>query len=164
MHMDIMYQTLSFMLYQVPSFTPYQDFPDAADVKPLYFAAVGVDYHFPALHLTPGIKVGVQMPATYTIESLDVGGVTFAGKRTVVITDMAYRSVLPVGEETRMIVSVKANMKWDISELLAVIAEVYYTWDDNQVIYVSDFRGLNVLSQFTDPNVLGINLVTQARF
>jgi len=60
--------------------------------------------------------------------------------------------------------SVDLFMKWDISESLAFIAEVYYTWDDNQVIYVSDFRGLNVLSQFTDPNVLGMNLVAQARF
>lgn len=163
-HLDIMYETLSFLLYQVPSFTPFQDFPDAADVKPMYFAAVGVDYHFPDWHLTPGIKFGVQMPATFTVDSLDVGGVTFAGRRTVVITDEVHRSILPTGEDTRLIISVKANMKWDISESLAFIAEIYYTWDDNQVFFVSDFGGMNVLSQFTDPNVLGMNLVAQARF
>jgi hypothetical protein len=163
-HMDIMYRTLSFLLFEVPSFTPYQDFPEAADVKPEYFAALGIDYHFPSLHLTPGIKIGFKMPATYTVEDLDIGGVTFGGKRTVVVSGISYRSVLPVDEQAKLLFSLKVNAKLDISESLAFIAEVYYTYDDNQVAYVSDFGGLNVVSQFFDPNVIGMNLVTQARF
>jgi hypothetical protein len=163
-HLDFMYRTLAFLLFEVPSFTPYQDFPEAAELKDEMFVAAGVDYHFPDLHLTPGIKIGVQMPATYTIESLDVGGVTFTGKRTVVITDVANRSVLPVDEQARMIFSLKGNLKWDISEALAMVLEVYYTWDDNQIRYVSDFSGLNVISQFVDPNIMGMNLAAQARF
>jgi hypothetical protein len=163
-HLDVMYRTLSFLLFEIPSFTPYQEFPAAADTRAEYFAAAGIDYHFPDWHLTPGIKLGVQMPATYTIESLDVGGVTFSGKRTVVITDVANRSVLPVGEAARMIFSLKGNIKWDISEALSMVVEVYYTWDDNQIRYVSDFSGLNVISQFVDPNILGMNLAAQARF
>lgn len=163
-HLDCMYRTLSFLLFKVPSFTPHQDFPAAADIENEWFVAAGVDYHFPDWHLTPGIKIGVQMPATYTIESLDVGGVTFTGKRTVVITDVANRSVLPVGEEAQMIFSLKGNIKWDISESLAMVMEFYYTWDDNQIRYVSDFSGLNVISQFVDPDILGMNLAAQARF
>jgi hypothetical protein len=163
-HLDVMYRTLSFLLFEIPSFTPYQEFPEAAEIKDEMFVAAGVDYHFPDWHLTPGIKLGVQLPATYTIESLDVGGVTFVGKRTVVITDVANRSVLPVGEEARMIFSLKGNLKWDISESLAMVMEVYYTWDDNQIRYVSDFSGLNVISEFVDPNILGFNLAAQARF
>jgi hypothetical protein len=90
--------------------------------------------------------------------------VTFTGKRTVVITDVANRSVLPVDEQARMIFSLKGNLKWDISEALTMVLEVYYSWDDNQIRYVSDFSGLNVISQFVDPNIMGMNLAAQARF
>jgi hypothetical protein len=45
-----------------------------------------------------------------------------------------------------------------------MIAELYYTFDDNQIRYVSDFSGLNVISTFVDPNILGLNLAAQARF
>lgn len=163
-HFDAMYRTLAFLLFNVPSFTPFQDFPAAANVKPEYFAALGVDYHIESLHMTPGIKFGVQQPATYSIENLDVGGAMFSGNRTVVVRDVGSRDILPVNEEAKLIWSVKANIKWDISEAFAVVAEVYYTWDDNQIVYISDFDGLNVYSQFTDANILGMNLAAQARF
>jgi len=163
-HLDAMYRTLSFLLYEVPSFTPYQEFPRVADARPEYFAAVGIDYHFPSLRLTPGVKFGVQMPASYTIENLDIGNLTFTGKRTVVITDIASRSVLPIDEGAVLIWSVKATCKWDISEALAVVGELYYTFDDNQVRYLSDFAGLNVISTFVKPDILGVNLAVQARF
>jgi len=163
-HLDAMLRSLSFLLHESPSFTPFQDFPDAADTNPEYFVALGVDYHFESLHLTPGVKFGVQMPATYTIEDLSVGGVVFGGKRTVVVQSEAVRSVLPVDEEARLIWSIKANCKWDISEMLAVIAEVYFSWDDNQTRFASDFYGLNISSHFLDAKILGMNLAAQARF
>ncbi len=163
-HFDAMYRTLPFLLFNVPSFTPFQDFPSAAETSPEYFVALGVDWHFPDLHLTPGLKFGVQQPATYTIENLDVGGAMFSGRRTVVVRDVASRDILPVNEDAALIWSIKATAKMDISEAFAVVAEVYYTWDDNQVIYVSDFYGLNVFSQFVDAGILGLNLAAQARF
>jgi hypothetical protein len=163
-HVDAMVRSMSYLLYQVPSFTPFQDFPQAAVVKPEYFVALGLDYHFPSIHLTPGIKFGLQQPATYTIENLDVGGAMFSGNRTVVVRDVASRDILPVNESAKLIWSVKANAKWDISEAFAVVAEVYLTWDDNQIVYLSDFYGLNVYSQFTDAQILGLNLAAQARF
>ncbi len=163
-HVDAMFRSMAFLLFNMPSFTPFQDFPDAAQTEPEYFVAAGIDYHFPDLHLTPGIKFGVQQPATYTIENLDADGAMFGGKRTVVVRSLASRDILPVNEDARLIYSVKATAKWDISEALAVVAELYYTWDDNQIIYVSDFTGLNVYSQFTDAHILGLNLAAQARF
>ena len=163
-HLDAMYRTLSFLLYQVPSFTPYQEFPEAATHTGEYFVALGLDYHLESLRLTPGIKFGVQKPATYTIEGLDAGAAEFSGRRTVVVRDVANRSILPMNEDAALIWSVKANAKWDISEILAIVAEVYFTWDDNQIRYVSDFYGLNVYSTWADAKILGVNLAAQARF
>jgi len=47
---------------------------------------------------------------------------------------------------------------------MAMVAELCYTFDENQVRYVSDPYGLNVTSDFADANILGINLAAQARF
>jgi hypothetical protein len=163
-HVDIMYRTLSYLLFEVPGFTPYQDFPGEAKIKDEYFAAVGIDYHFPGLHLTPGIKIGVQMPATYFIEDPVVGGMTFEGPRTIVVTNESDRSVLPRNEEAMLIFALKANCKWDISETMAMIMEVYYTWDDNQTRYVGTTQEMEVMAQFLDPHILGMNLAVQARF
>ena len=107
---------------------------------------------------------GVQMPATYSIENLAVGGLEFGGQRTVVVQSVSQRSVLPEGEGVRLVWSLKGNCRWDISEMLAAILEVYFTWDDNQSRFVSDFYGLNIHSEFLDARVLGMNLALQARF
>jgi len=164
LHLDAMYRTLSFLLHEAPSFTPFQDFPDAASTSAEYFVAAGVDYHIESLHLTPGVVAGVQMPATYSIENLAVGGLEFGGQRTVVVQSVSQRSVLPEGEGVRLVWSLKGNCRWDISEMLAAILEVYFTWDDNQSRFVSDFYGLNIHSEFLDARVLGMNLALQARF
>jgi hypothetical protein len=165
-HLDAMYRSLSYVLLEVPSFTPFQEFPDNAEVTPEYFVALGVDYHFPDLHLTPGLVFGVQMPSTYTTENLTIGSVTFPGKRTVVVRDAASRSPLPQNEGAKIIWAAKVNCKWDLSEMLTIIAEVYYSWDDNQVRFVQDASGI-VLPQdplFIDPKILGMNFAAQARF
>jgi hypothetical protein len=163
-HLDAMYRSMSFLLFEVPSFTPFQEFPLAAEIGGEYFVALGIDYHFPSLRLTPGIKFGFQNPATYTIEDLSVGGALFGGKRTVVVQNESTRSILPVEQGAENIYSVKATVKWDISEMLAVVGELYFSYDNNQTRYVSDFYGLNILSEFVDPEILGLNLAVQARF
>lgn len=163
-HFDALVQSLSYLLQDVPSFTPFQDFPDSVDTSPAFWAALGFDYHFDPLALTTGLKGGVYKPATYTIDDLDVGGAMFSGRRTVVIRGPAQRDILPMDYDVRLIYSIKASLRWDYAEMLSVIAELYYSFDDNQVVYTSDFYGLNVFSEFVDPHVLGLNLMAQARF
>ena len=168
-HLDAMYRSLSFMLVNVPSFVPFYDFPDAVETSPEYFIALGVDYHFPKLHLTPGIKFGVRKPATYTVENFASGGLLFLGKRSVVVNESNQqagefqRYSLPAGQEVELIWAVKANCRMDLSESFAVIAELYYSWDNNQVKYISDDTGINFI-QFVEPKVLGLNVAAQARF
>jgi hypothetical protein len=168
-HLDAIIRNLSFLLHEVPGFTPFQEFPIAAKTSPEYWAALGVDYHFPSTRLTPGIKFGFKQPATYTISNLATGGLSFAGSRTVVVEgglngSRQSRSILPTDEDALLVWSVKASLKWDYAEMLSIVAEIYYTYDDNQTRYESDFWGLNVMSRFVDPNVLGLNLMAQARF
>ncbi|MBW1809965.1 MAG: hypothetical protein JRJ87_17340 [Deltaproteobacteria bacterium] len=163
-HLDAIIRSLSFLLHEVPSFTPFQNYPDGVETSPEYWAAVGVDYHFPSTRLTPGIKFGFKQPATYTTQNLSVGGVSFAGGRTIVVNSRQSRSILPEGEGALIVWSVKASLKWDYAEMLSLVAEIYYAYDDNHTRYESDFWGLNIMSRFVDPNVLGLNLMAQARF
>ena len=164
LHLDLLAESLAFMLHEEPSFTPFQDFPAVAEVEPSVWVAAGVDYFFAGPRLTPGLKVGLHKPATYTIDNLNVGGAMFDGRRTVGVRDEFSRDILPVDEGFALIYAVKASLKWDYAEMLSVVAEFYYMWDDNQIVYVSDFVGLNVFSQFTDAHILGFNLAAQARF
>ncbi len=164
-HLDAMIRTLSFILFDVPSFVSYQDFPQEAKVESEKFFAIGMDHHFPKLHLTPGLKFGMQWPATYYIDNLNIGGALFPGKRTVVVYDTAMRSVLPAAHKAEPISSIKANVKWDLSEMLCLILEVFYSYDNNQTRYTSDTQGMNVVNvKFVDPHILGMNLAAQARF
>ncbi len=98
-HLDAIIRSLSFLLHEVPGFTPFHEFPIAAETIPEYWAALGVDYYFPSTRLTPGIKFGFKQPATYTIQNIDTGGVSFAGSRTVVVNSRQSRSILPEGEQ-----------------------------------------------------------------
>jgi hypothetical protein len=163
-HLDVVMKSLSFVLFDQPSFTPYQDFADEADAACELWAAVGLDYHFPGPRLTPGVKFGVLRPASYTIPDLVVDGAVFPGRRSVVVRGPEQRAVLPADEEVLWQWSLKASLKWDYAEMLALVAEVYYTRDPNLVRYQSGASGLNVQAAFADPDVLGLNLMAQARY
>jgi hypothetical protein len=61
-----LYQDLSFILKNVPSFVPFFSIPDAATINPELFFAAATDYHFPEPHLTLGLSGGLQLPATFS--------------------------------------------------------------------------------------------------
>lgn len=163
-HLDAVVSSLSFLLFDSLGFLPGQASPETATTRPMWWAALGVDYHFPLLRLTPGLKFGVKMPATYTAENQDLGGVIMTGKRTVVLKRFGQRSILPEGDDAQLVWSAKANLKWDYAEMLAIVFEAYFSYDKNQVLYVSDFNGLNVMTKYSDPEIFGLNLMAQARF
>ena len=131
------------------------------------FLAGGLDYHFPKLHLTPGFILGVQQPASFTASSSFLGGNNpadvFTGKRTVVLRDVNLVSILPEGFSAEPIFSAKTTFRWDLSETVAGIGELYYTRDTNRVTFRDDQTGTPQPS-FEKPDAVGFNLVMQARF
>ncbi|MBN2497274.1 MAG: hypothetical protein JXR96_21960 [Deltaproteobacteria bacterium] len=154
LYADALLCSVSYLLFEGPT---YQDFPDSSQRSPEIWAAIGADYYFEGPRLTPGIKLGLCMPATVEYESE-------FGSRTVVYQDSVYGTILPEGEGALPIFTLKSSLRWDFAEELAFVAELYYSHDDNQVEYVSDFYGLNIYSRFADPHVLGFNLLAQARY
>jgi hypothetical protein len=163
-HLDAVARSLAFMLHEVPGFTPYQGFPDLAEVRPEVWAALGADYHFEGPRLTPGLKVGLLKPATYRITDPSADGAVFLGTRVVVVTGPSVRAILPVEHEASLVWTLKASLRWDYADFLGLVAELIYAHDPNQVRYVSDPWGLNLWSERLSPHVLGLNLMAQARY
>jgi hypothetical protein len=160
LHFLGLYRTLSFIVFNQPGQPPFSDFPNGTELKPEVFGALGLDYHFPRAHLTPGVIVGVQQPASY----LSTSPFLEAAGRTVVVRELGQSpDVLPAGTETKLILSAKTTTKWDISESVAAVGEVYYTYDPNRITFRDDATGV-AQPTFDKPHALGFNVILQARF
>ncbi|MCY1015226.1 hypothetical protein [Pyxidicoccus sp. MSG2] len=169
-----LYRSLSYIQFDVPGFPPFQDFPEGTKLNPEIFLAVGADYHFPALHFTPGFIVGVQQPASFRSPTPLLGGnnppENLISTRTVVVRDVNQLSILPevCGQSNSVckaepIYSAKATFRWDLSDSVAAVGEVYYTYDNNRTTFRDDITGV-AQPTFEDPHALGFNTLLQARF
>jgi hypothetical protein len=61
------------------------------------------------------------------------------------------------------VLSAKATMRWDISESVTAVGEVYYTRDPNRVTFRDDATGV-ALPAYAKVDGLGFNAILQARF
>ncbi len=166
-HVLALYRTLSFIQFDVPGIPPYKDFPKGTVQKPEMFIALGADYHFPGLHLTPGIVLGLQQQASFKSPSTLLGGsnpsLPLVGSRTVVLSGVNDFAMLPTNFEALLVFSAKVNAKLDITEYMSVIGEVYYTRNPNKTTYRDSVAGI-AEPTFEKEHSLGFNLLIQARF
>jgi hypothetical protein len=164
--LDAVYQDLEFILFNVPSFIPFQAFADGTTVEPEIFVTVGYDRYFEHLRLTPGLRVGVQRPAHVVTDRIPLGTATPAdlvGTRTVVVRRRGDFDILPADAEVKPILAAMGTLRLDLSDAMVALGQVSFQIDDNRATYVKDASGLNVL-QFQEPFGLGFNLMLQARF
>jgi hypothetical protein len=161
-----MLRSLAFLQYNVPGFPPFQDFPSGTTLVDEKFLALGLDYYLPALHLTPGLIGGVQMPSSFTTNGL-LGANNpppgLSGSRTVVVRDVNLMSVLPTGEDPKLIYSTKVTLRWDLSEYFAAVGEFFFTYDRNRATFKDSAEGVSEPT-FENPVILGFNTMLQARF
>ncbi len=163
---DAVYQDLSFILFNVPSFVPYEAYTASMKPAPEMFAAVGFDHFLENLHLTPGLRVGVKRPAYVVTQRLPAGvnpPISLTGERTVVVRDQYSRDPLPPGKSVQPIVAVQGTARWDLAKTMAVIGELSYQYDPNRTTFVRTQAGETV-QIFEEPNIFGFNIVLQARF
>lgn len=162
-----LFRTLSFIQFDVPGLPPFFDFSAGSTVRPELWGAIGGDRYFPKQHLTLGLILGVQSPASVSAPRFDFGGTNpppgLTGPRTVVVRDVNLFAILPPDVEVLPIFSVKGTFRFDISEYFAVLGEAFYNRDENRVTFRDS---TTFISQpvFENPNQLGFNAVVQARF
>jgi len=160
------YRTLSYIQFNAPGFPPFYDFPQSASESAEAFFAVSGDYYIPSAHLTLGAIGGLQRPASFTSADRFGGnnpGDEFSGSRTVVVTDVNTFSILPTNATATNVLSAKVSARLDISEYVAAVGQVYYTRDNNLTTFKSNVVGVSEPS-FQKPDILGFNVLLQARF
>lgn len=169
-HLDAVYRTLSFILYNVPSNPSYANFPDGTTTQPEIFVAAGFDYFFAKYRLTPGFKLGVQRPAYYK-GAANAGNnppPSLEGVQTFVFRDSINVDILDPKYKVQPIVAMTGSLKWDISEIMSAIGQVLVRYDTNKTTFQQDGNGIAVAStvnrSFLPPWSLGFNLILQARF
>jgi hypothetical protein len=155
-----MVRSLSFIQFNVPSLTAFLDFPGVMEVTDEKFLAVGFDYYFPRLHLTPGVIGGVQFPAAFTSRGV-VGGLL--GSRTAVMRDENLYAILPTGESPTPVYSTKFTMLWQLSDYFAAVGEFFVNLDNNRTTFRDSSEGV-AETTFEKPLIIGFNTVLQARF
>lgn len=156
------YRNLNFVVRNVPGFIPFETLPQSAKTDPELFGALAADYHIAAAHLTPGIGGGIQLPATFRSEFSD-GGIP--AQRSIVVRQQGDESILPYNKERTPIMQARLALRWDISEIFAVVGWVQFIRDNNGTLVVRDpTEGTASLRVFQSPNRLGAAVAVQARF
>lgn len=163
--LDLIYRDLSFILFNVPSLDPMNAFPEDSKQDPEILAALSGQVHLPESHLTPGLLVGLQIPAAYRglAPTLPNPSDIEVGEQTVVVRNSQNYEPLPAGSETLPIFSAKFSLRWDLSNLLSVVAQVQYSRDENQTRLVDNEFGY-ATRVFREADILGFGILTQARF
>lgn len=157
------YRDLPFVLRNQPSFIPFQTLPEAASTSNELFFAVALDYHFPGVHLTPGIGAGLQFPAQFKTSSIDASSAQI--DRTVVVREQGVISILPLNASGVPIFQGRASLKWDLSSILSLQVWLQYVRDNNGTFVDRDpNEGTLVLRTFQAPDFLGFGTSALARF
>jgi hypothetical protein len=160
--LSAIYRDLPFVLRNQPSFIPFQTIPNDAKTENETFFAVSMDYFIQDLRLTPGFGAGLQMPATFRSESVDLDGQQ--SDRTIVVREQGNITILPVNEQRVPILQARASLKWDISPMMSAITWLQYRRDNNATRLELDPSGTVLLRQFISPDFLGYGIAMQARF
>jgi hypothetical protein len=177
-----MARDINFITLNVPSIPPYVAPDPSLAMQPEFFFDAGVDYNIPSLHFTPGVIVGVMVPASMTSGNLgDLTGTnppsSLTGKRTVVVRqDPAYPDrvlldVLPnnCGStkdqpcSASLIYGAKLTGKIDVGDNFAVAGELFFNYNPNRATTRDDYTGVATVV-FDSPWDVGFTLMGSARF
>lgn len=156
------YRNLNFVVRNVPGFIPFETLPSSAKTDPELFGAIAADYHIAAARLTPGIGGGLQLPATFNSEFSD-GGIP--AQRVIVVRQQGDESILPYNKGRTPVMQARLAVRWDISDMFALVGWMQFIRDNNGTLVVRDpTEGTASLRVFQSPNRLGAAVAVQARF
>jgi len=185
--LDFVYRDLSYIVYNVPGFVPYQALPESASLSHgggfsflpqglsgEWFGVLSGDYFFElgkSYGITPALSVGFLLPATYQAgaDGLGIEGPYAAehakGTQKVVVrgSHSGDWGILPAGEDELAVWILKFDLKFTISRYFALIGEVSYAHDPNYAQVLIDPHG-HAVREFDSPDILGFGLVSELAF
>ncbi len=164
LHALAVYRDLAFILFNVPSLSPFVDLPDAITAEPELFASAGCDYYLEDARLTPGLTLGIQRPAKVTgATNADASAAQILGQQTLVVRSPTDFQPMNPGDDVAVIFAAKLTTRWDLSEVIAAIGEFQVSHDPNRRRLVQDLYGITTYGD-EDPMILGFNIMLRARF
>jgi hypothetical protein len=157
---DFVYRDVAYILFNVPSFTPYTDFPATSETRPEWFTAIGADYYLQDSRVNFGLIAGYQRPATFRGDS-EVTSIN-----TVVARREGDFEILPLGQEAFDILSLRGFTRWDATDGLGLLAEVTYTLDKNvaRLVRADDGTLYRDFDKKQKQHQLAVAFIMQARF
>jgi hypothetical protein len=156
------YRDLAFVLRNQPSFIPFETMPKQAKLQPEMFFALAGDYYLEKLHLTPGLGMGLQLPATFSSDQTDKFGIDIG--RTTVVRQQGNLSPLPETKTRVPIIQARASLRWDLSPMMAAIFWGQFVRDNNATRLQRAEDGTTLLRVFVAPDFIGFGTSVQARF
>jgi hypothetical protein len=83
----------------------------------------------------------------------------------IVVRQQGDESILPYNKDRSAIIQARVALRWDISDMFAVVAWVQLIRDNNGTLVVRDpSEGTASLRVFQSPNRVGSAVAVQARF
>ncbi|MCK6545152.1 hypothetical protein L6R52_04735 [Myxococcota bacterium] len=168
LRLDAFFQSVDFLLFNVPGFVPFQGIPAGATTTPEFFLSGTVEYALPEWKLRPSLSLGIKVPATYQgvvpEEQGNIGGATTGEVRTQVIVDEVTRIVLPPGTSATPIIGAVLKVPLALSRSTAIAFESRFELNDNQPRIAQDNELGEVTYQFDSPARLSLGLVLQSRW
>jgi hypothetical protein len=153
-HLTGFVRNAPYMLMNTPSLVPFVAVAgEGVTVTPQAFGALGVDYFFPAAHLTLGGMLGVESPPFYEADTSNVGWV---------LDEHGFRDALPFGDRPYPVIAARLSVQWDLAEFMSVVAALQYVRDANQTRREQTAFGDRLTYQ--RENQLGFLVTAQARF
>ena len=162
------YRSLAFSLLGMPSMPSYRAFPEESTVDPQIFFALSADYHFPKLHLTPGIQAGVELPSAMSTQwNAYFAGTnplsSMTGKNTVLFPSNSTPVILAEGKERLPVYSARLTARWYPSDILTIMAFMLFIYDSNASVLEVNADAQHKYV-YDEPFRLGAGITAQARF
>jgi hypothetical protein len=163
------YQSIDFILFNVPGFVPFQAIPAGAKTRPEFFFAAEAAYDMPEIKLRPSLALGVKIPATYKGAILadlgnNQGGAVPGEVRTQVVLNDTTRIVLPPNYDSLPIFGAVLKVPFAISRSMTLAFEGRYEHDDNQPRLAKDNDLAQATYFFDSPHRLSLAAVLQSRW
>lgn len=170
-HLDFMYRSLEFLLFNTPGFIPFEAFPASVAKRDEISTELAVDYHIKKAHLTLGLAGGMKIPATYKgASNIQQIAVIKDRSDTAAFLNAFDRNVeiLPEGKSAANIYNARFNLQFDLSDYMSMLLELSYVNDGNKTrLAESEDNSKLLVKKFEDSkviNMLGIAAMIRAHF
>lgn len=169
------HRDLGFLFFNSAGLTPFVALSDEVDTTPEFVGTLSAAQHFPDVHLTPSLTLGVQRPAS-TQTTVPNAGIyapeILSGRRTAVYrrasmfddTGLLTTQFVPNGADVLPVFGARVATQLDLAAGFAIVGDVVLLWDDNRVLLEQDQLGVNSVREFDEPVTVGASVMVRAEF